>query len=126
MFRPLLALSLIFTFACDPKATTADSAGTDDSADSGDSSDTNALDTNDSTGEDTASDGATLYATHCASCHGAQGEGGSGPELEPQLHHTDEDLVRFILEGRGEMAPIDVTEEEAIAIVAWIRELFTR
>ena len=32
--------------------------------------------------EATAPDGAAIYSTSCASCHGATGEGGAGPALE--------------------------------------------
>ena len=28
-------------------------------------------------------EGATLFADNCAACHGAQGEGGAGPDLRP-------------------------------------------
>ena len=121
MIRSLLTLVLISTLACTPKGE--DSAATDDSAAPADDS---ASDSADSGGEDTAVDGATLYATHCASCHGDQGQGASGPGLERELHHTDEELVRVILEGKAEMSPVDVTEEDAYAIIAFVRELFAR
>lgn len=38
--------------------------------------------------------GAQLFAQNCAACHGAHGEGGIGPELEPESY---DDAVLFEL-----------------------------
>ncbi len=70
-------------------------------------------------------DGASLYATHCATCHGPSAEGASGPGLESEFsRHTDEELILVILNGQGTMPPTDVTTEEAQAIVDHVRSLF--
>jgi|GEM_PF-4524883 len=95
--------------------------GTGDDGSGGDGSDGGA------TGDDGgAPDGASLYATYCASCHGASGEGAaSGPPLESEVNrHTDEELIAVIQEGDGSMPAIDVTDEEAQAIVDFMRTLF--
>ena len=42
--------------------------------------------------------GAQLFAQNCAPCHGAHGEGGIGPELEPESY-KDADLFQFIYNG---------------------------
>lgn len=42
--------------------------------------------------------GAQLFAQNCAACHGANGEGGIGPELEPESY-TDPDLFQIIYNG---------------------------
>ena len=88
-------------------------AGTDDSsAGTDDSSATTP------TGED-------LYTTHCAACHGADAAGtANGPDLVRELHHTDDDIIRVILNGKGDMAPVAITEEEAQLIVDYLRATF--
>lgn len=48
-------------------------------------------------------DGLTLFAANCAACHGAEGEGGIGPDLHSNVFInglTDEALIEFILAGR--------------------------
>jgi Cytochrome C oxidase, cbb3-type, subunit III len=71
-------------------------------------------------------DGESLYATWCAACHGAEAEGvkGVGPGLENELHHTDAELVGFVLNGKGTMEPVPVTEAEATLIIEWLRARF--
>ncbi len=43
-------------------------------------------------------EGGTLYARHCASCHGAEFEGGIGPDLE-DVDMTDAELFELIYTG---------------------------
>lgn len=42
--------------------------------------------------------GARLFAENCAVCHGADGDGGIGPELE-EGSYQDADLFLFIYNG---------------------------
>ena len=42
-------------------------------------------------------EGATLFADNCAACHGAQGEGGAGPDLRP-LAPGDASLAAAIVD----------------------------
>jgi len=75
--------------------------------------------------------GASLYATNCAACHGAEGEGGGGgtfPILQPNEFiqmNTNADLVEFIQDGREgtAMAGFEgrLTEQEIADIVAHLR-----
>jgi mono/diheme cytochrome c family protein len=51
--------------------------------------------------------GAAVYASDCASCHGADGEGGVGPQLADgavvkQFPSVDEQIA-FVREGSGSM-----------------------
>jgi mono/diheme cytochrome c family protein len=51
--------------------------------------------------------GAAVYASDCASCHGANGEGGVGPQLADgavvkQFPSVDEQIA-FVREGSGSM-----------------------
>jgi len=66
--------------------------------------------------------GRLLFSTHCATCHGAQGEGGKGPTLaQPTLPRASDwdSLVRIISNGIGgsEMpaARLEATEIELVA-----------
>lgn len=89
--------------------------------------------------------GAKLYATYCQSCHGKNGEG--EPEIPASIqqpgyfrapamdesehawHHSDEDLVKFILNGSPRtkrMAAFKgvLTTNQARDIVAFIKSLW--
>lgn len=109
----------------DPGTTETETTDTD-----GGTSDTDGgttTDTGDTGSTTDALDGAALYATHCASCHGAEGEGVQdvGPGLANEFNrHDDEFLVDVVLNGDGTMPPIAVSEEEAYAIVEWLRAFF--
>lgn len=71
--------------------------------------------------------GATLFAEHCAACHGPAGQGGFGPRLAGSSRAANEnnvsDAVRF---GRGAMpgfAPV-LSSEELTALIDYVtREL---
>ena len=88
------------------------------------SSETEETEDTQATESDSEPDGEALYSTHCASCHGDDGTGGSERGIEGELHHSDEELIDVILNGDGEMPGINVTEEEAQAIVDWMRASF--
>ncbi len=72
--------------------------------------------------------GTALYAPNCVACHGANGEGGVGSQLQPNAFvqmNTTADLVAFIQEGREgtTMAGFEtrLTEQEIADIVAHLR-----
>jgi len=72
--------------------------------------------------------GATLFNTYCQPCHGANGEGGVGAQLQPNefvQSNTNADLVAFIQEGRQGTAMAGfstrLTEQEIADIVAHLR-----
>jgi mono/diheme cytochrome c family protein len=68
--------------------------------------------------------GQELFTDFCASCHGADARGGSERGIDRDVQNMpDADVVRIILNGAGEMAPVPVTEEEAYAIVGYIRTI---
>jgi putative heme-binding domain-containing protein len=75
--------------------------------------------------------GQELFKIHCASCHGAKGEGSRGPALAvPKLFRapTEKLLIRVIRTGiRGtEMPGSKLHEEEISQIAAWVRRLGER
>ncbi|MEM7139857.1 MAG: cytochrome c [Actinomycetota bacterium] len=73
--------------------------------------------------------GAQVYADNCATCHGAIGEGQSGPRLTGVINDAypdDADLVALILTGRVPMPPfagqLDDTEIESV--IFYLRQQF--
>lgn len=91
-------------------------------------------------------EGEKLYTTHCQSCHGAEGVGETytmesltnkkyimAPSLDDSMHawhHTDEALVKMILDGsqRTERMPSwkkqGLTEKDVQALVAYMKSLW--
>lgn len=54
--------------------------------------------------EGDSTEGATVFSDHCASCHGADGTGGTGPDLTSHIgHHSSAQLVGVVVEGDGVM-----------------------
>jgi cytochrome c oxidase cbb3-type subunit 3 len=79
------------------------------------------------TSEDLAA-GERIYRTQCASCHGANGEGGRGATLaRPRLLHVPDDQAMFNVIARGipdsEMPGHWFTAREIWQIVAFVRTL---
>ena len=100
---------------------------------------------------DTLALGETVYQTHCAACHGANGEGqfpdapmqpdatgriGAPPHDETghTWHHDDDLLIRYVIEGG--QAPPDrfypmpafgetLSEDEVLAVIAYIKTMWT-
>ena len=83
-----------------------------------------------------ADDGAALFASHCAACHGAGAVGtDQGPPLVHRIyepgHHGDEAFYRAVSEGVrghhwpfGDMAPVPgVSREDVGSIIAYVRGL---
>ena len=107
-----LSLVFLLSIACQPDTT---------AGDEGDCGIAGCPDTGTDTG--TEADGEALYSNHCASCHGADGQGldDAGPDIVHELHHNDAKLIDVILNGDGDMEPVDVTEAQAQLIVDYMR-----
>lgn len=70
-----------------------------------------------------ATSGQTLYSANCASCHGATGGGGSGPNLVRAFNSEDKaELIDVILEGDGPMMGYSgvLSDQEIADIVAYL------
>jgi glucose dehydrogenase len=70
--------------------------------------------------------GARLYATTCATCHGADGGGGQGPAIGDGLaakRFTAAEMVAIVHDGRGNMPPLSsaLTDAEIRDVVAYVR-----
>ena len=126
-------LPLLLTLACTDAPSTDSAehehhdaqAGTNDS-DASQDSDPGNQDSdagNEDSDEPPEPTGEELYLQHCSACHGADGQGNAnGPGITHELHHTDDELVRVILEGKKDMEPVEISEEDARTIVEWMRE----
>src|SRR5262245_32004239 len=71
--------------------------------------------------------GATLYASKCVTCHGAQGDGIGGVNLRSGVFRNaviDRDLERFIRAGTpAGMPPFLLDNSEMAGIVAYLRNM---
>ena len=67
--------------------------------------------------------GADLYRTHCSGCHADDGKGTEEVPalLEEVEKESEESIIQIILQGDGDMEPVEVTQEEAEAIVDFIK-----
>jgi len=75
-----------------------------------------------STGGD-PTEGADLFATTCAACHGSDGTGSSGPDLTSAVPSLDDDtIIDIILNGTGTMGAQNLTEDEANDVLAYMRQ----
>jgi hypothetical protein len=71
-------------------------------------------------------DGRDVYLQHCASCHGGNGEGSSGPSLAGVADRLSLDEHEAVVRnGRGEMPGWDgtLTDAEIDAVVAYERDV---
>jgi cytochrome c len=75
-----------------------------------------------------AEDGAALYKSKCAMCHGAMGEGKIGPSLQ-KTSMTEKQIAEFITTGAaGKKAPhtkgvAGVTPDQATAVATYVAGL---
>ena len=73
-------------------------------------------------------DGAALYEANCATCHGADGQGGIGPAIPSEKLVSNypeiEDQIARVGAGGGGMPVYNdvLTEEELEAVVEYTRE----
>ena len=78
-----------------------------------------------------AEDGAALYKSKCAACHGDKGEGKTGPMKMPgvkETKKTEEEIVTALLKGgAGKMIhnnPLaGINEDQAKAVAAFVKTL---
>jgi cytochrome c6 len=93
---------------------------------------TNALTSTTPSGPNPPSDGASLYGSKCAICHGRNGAGTSAwkskgqPDLsaaEWQKSHSDAQIAERIKQGKGKMPPFGnkLSDEDVAALVKQVR-----
>ncbi|NIK12517.1 c-type cytochrome [Alkalibacillus almallahensis] len=65
--------------------------------------------------------GEELFQQNCASCHGGDLTGGTGPDLTNASDSYDQsEIVTIITEGKGSMPAQDVSEDEASQIADYV------
>lgn len=73
-----------------------------------------------------STDGSVLYSSVCATCHGADLGGGSGPAIDgssPAASKTDGELLSVIQFGaRGMPSARGLTDEQLDALVDYVRQ----
>jgi cytochrome c len=75
-----------------------------------------------------AEDGAALYKTKCAACHGAAGEGKIGPSLQ-KTALTEKQIADVLMNGAaGKKAPhskgiFGLTADQATAVATYVASL---
>jgi mono/diheme cytochrome c family protein len=67
-----------------------------------------------------AEDGAALYKTKCAMCHGAAGEGKMGPAIKGKTNVVDVITKGGLAKAPHTKAVAGVTEDQAKAIAAYV------
>lgn len=104
--RTILGLLPVMLFACGEKAADADG------------------DSGIRVADGDATNGAALYASSCAGCHGADGTGLSAPDLTTGLvaSLSDAGLVDVIANGIGSMPAITSDDQEIADLVAYLRQ----
>ena len=73
------------------------------------------------TGDPTA--GEAIYADSCASCHGADATGGSGPSLIGEVEEGE--ATDIITNGEGDMPAFgdSLTEQDIADVIAYLQSL---
>ena len=103
----------------DPTTATSSSPTTTAEADGGDGGDV----------APAAPDGAEIFSGRCASCHGANADGGFGPKLSDgrvvEQFPEVADQLEVVRDGRGGMPAFGdrLTQDELDAVVAYTRSL---
>lgn len=69
--------------------------------------------------------GEPIYTTYCASCHGSNGEGGSGPQLNGKIANmNDIEMIAVIQFGKESMPNVGLMQQEVVDVIAWMKTVF--
>ena len=68
--------------------------------------------------------GKEIYTARCAACHQADFSGRAGPSLKTArvLDMPDSYWLQTILNGKGSMPAVRITEEQAQLVIDYVRE----
>jgi cytochrome c551 len=121
----LLAFSLGLLASCgddDDTTTTTAAGGTEPTATDDTGEDTNGTGDDGLTGD--GAEGETVFANNCASCHGAEGAGGSAPALAGR-DDLDEDGVESVVRNGGGGMPAfegQLSDDEIDAVTDYVTD----
>jgi len=78
--------------------------------------------------EGSAQRGEARFQMECARCHGASGGGAGGtPALAGRVHELpDAEVVDAMLNGRGAMMRLRLTDQQAADVLAYLRATFPK
>lgn len=119
----LAALPLTLAVGCGDKDDDSGDAAAADGADGAADGADGTADGADGTGG--TPDAASIFASTCANCHGADGDAGSAPDLStgvPAL--SDEDIRALVTDGKGGMPAQGLSDDELDAMVDYLRTTF--
>ena len=69
--------------------------------------------------------GEVVYGDNCSGCHGANGEGGSGPTMSSVAKNSEAGIINVVLSGEESMPSFDTLPDQDIAdVVAYIVETY--
>lgn len=95
-----------------------------DTEENDDNDENNEEDNDNNDNDDTTDVAEEAYESNCASCHGDDLEGGSGPELTEVGDRLSEDEIdEQIEEGGGGMPPDLIDGDEKEAVVEWLSDM---
>jgi cytochrome c551 len=62
-----------------------------------------------------------IFANNCAMCHGADLSGGAGPNLQTiGSKYSQEEIHDIIVNGKGGMPAVNISDEDANTVAAWL------
>ncbi|MCL6570889.1 MAG: cytochrome c [Bacillus sp. (in: Bacteria)] len=68
-------------------------------------------------------DGESVYKESCIACHGTDLKGAIGPPvLDMKSKYSEEELLKIVSEGVGEMPGELIPKEEAQLVTKWLME----
>lgn len=72
-----------------------------------------------------SADGAAIFAANCALCHGAEGQGGSGPDIRPVGDDGKDRVLEQVTNGSDAMPPFgsQLSAAEIDAVAAYVISL---
>jgi cytochrome c551 len=73
--------------------------------------------------EGDSDNGAIVFADNCAACHGADGTGGSGPDITGE--DDQDEVTDVVLNGEDEMPAYDgdLSDQEIADVVAYVLDV---
>jgi mono/diheme cytochrome c family protein len=74
-----------------------------------------------------STDGAALFDSGCAGCHGADGDSGYAPDLSDEVPGKAlDDIIEVVQQGEGDMPAIYTDATQAEAVAQYVLDTFAR
>ena len=69
-------------------------------------------------------EGEMSFVMYCSDCHGEDGHGDRGPDLDGRLPESDRRICEAVVNGYLDMPSVEMDYEEVADVIAYLRELF--